>query len=83
MPSDDLRALYLQLLRGWNNRDASAMAECFSIDGAMIGFDGSMAEGRTAIQAHLSPIFADRPVRRDPSNDPLEAATRGCEPFQM
>jgi uncharacterized protein (TIGR02246 family) len=38
------------------------MAECFSTEGIMIGFDGSVAEGGTAIRQHLSPIFADHPT---------------------
>lgn len=59
---DDFRALYLRLLQGWNDRDATVMAECFSDSGIMIGFDGSVAEGRTAIREHLSPIFADHPT---------------------
>ena len=60
--TDELRALYLRLLRGWNDRDANAMAECFSDNGIMIGFDGSLAHGRAAIREHLSPIFADHPT---------------------
>ncbi|HLP68911.1 MAG TPA: SgcJ/EcaC family oxidoreductase [Rhizobium sp.] len=59
---NELRSLYLRLLQGWNNRDADGMSECFSISGIMIGFDGSIAESRTAIQNHLAPIFADHPT---------------------
>ncbi len=58
----ELRALYLRLLRGWNNREANVIAECFSRDGVMIGFDGSLAEGNTAVGDHLTPIFADHPT---------------------
>jgi uncharacterized protein (TIGR02246 family) len=60
--TDELRALYLRILRGWNDRNADAMAECFSDTAIMIGFDGSLAEGRAAIRDHLSPIFADHPT---------------------
>lgn len=60
--TDEMRALYLRLLRGWNDRDANTMADCFSDAGSMIGFDGSLAAGRTAIHAHLAPIFADHPT---------------------
>lgn len=60
--TDEVRSLYLQLLRAWNGRDAGGMAECFASDGIMIGFDGSVAEGREAIRDHLSPIFADHPT---------------------
>ncbi|WP_295808779.1 SgcJ/EcaC family oxidoreductase [uncultured Nitratireductor sp.] len=60
--TDEIHALYLRLLQGWNERKANAMAECFSSEGVMIGFDGSLAEGRTAIEKHLTPIFADHPT---------------------
>lgn len=60
--TDELRALYLRLLEGWNNREAHVMAECFSRDGVMIGFDGILAEGITAVGDHLAPIFTDHPT---------------------
>lgn len=60
--ADELRALYLRLLQGWNDRDAETMAACFSSDAIMIGFDGSLADGRDAIRDHLAPIFADHPT---------------------
>jgi uncharacterized protein (TIGR02246 family) len=60
--ADDVRALYLRLLQGWNDRDAEAMAACFSGDAIMIGFDGSLAEDRDTIRGHLAPIFADHPT---------------------
>lgn len=59
---DKLRALYLRLLRAWNERDADVMADCFTDDGLMIGFDGSLAEGRETVRRHLAPIFADHPT---------------------
>ena len=58
----ELRALYLRLLKGWNSREAHVMAECFSNQGVMIGFDGSLAEGNAAVEEHLTPIFADHPT---------------------
>ena len=58
----ELRTLYLRLLQGWNDRDADAMANCFSAGGTMIGFDGSLAGGSAAVRDHLSPIFADHPT---------------------
>lgn len=61
-PADEPRGLYLRLLRAWNDRDADAMAACFAEQGIMIGFDGSLADGRTEIRKHLSPIFADHPT---------------------
>jgi uncharacterized protein (TIGR02246 family) len=59
-----VRDLYLTILSGWNNRDAKAMAACFSDEGTLIGFDGSLVEGHAAILSHLEPIFADHPTGR-------------------
>ncbi|QPA32928.1 SgcJ/EcaC family oxidoreductase [Thermaerobacillus caldiproteolyticus] len=58
----EIRALYQQLLDGWNKRSADAMAEPFAEDGELIGFDGSQVIGKTEIVAHLQPIFADHPT---------------------
>ncbi|WP_158726679.1 SgcJ/EcaC family oxidoreductase [Tomitella fengzijianii] len=60
--ADRLRILYLGLLHAWNERDAEAMAACFTDGGIMIGFDGSLAEGGPAIRDHLAPIFRDHPT---------------------
>jgi uncharacterized protein (TIGR02246 family) len=54
----EVRALYQQLLDGWNKRSADAMAEPFAEDGELIGFDGSQVIGKTEIVSHLQPIFA-------------------------
>lgn len=58
----DIRSLYLSLLTAWNNKDAAAMAACFTAEGGMVGFDGSQVDGRENIEAHLAPIFADHPT---------------------
>jgi uncharacterized protein (TIGR02246 family) len=55
----EIQSLYQQLLAGWNQRNAAAMAEPFSEDGEMIGFDGSHIKGKSEIIAHLQPIFTD------------------------
>jgi len=60
--TDDVRALYQQLLNAWNKRQAAEMAALFAEDGNLIGFDGSQVNGRAEIEAHLSPIFADHPT---------------------
>jgi uncharacterized protein (TIGR02246 family) len=57
-----LTDLYGRLLKAWNDRDANAMVACFGDEAVMIGFDGSTAEGRAAIEAHLAPIFRDHPT---------------------
>lgn len=52
-------ALYIDLLGGWNAADAGALARGFADDGEVIGFDGSILTGRTAVEAEMRRIFAD------------------------
>jgi len=52
-----ITAIYHHLLEAWNNRSAQDMAQLFSIDGEMIGFDGSQIIGSEEIFSHLYPIF--------------------------
>lgn len=54
--------LYRMLLQAWNDRDAAAYARLFSDDGSIVGFDGSTADGKDEIKAHLEPIFAHHPT---------------------
>jgi uncharacterized protein (TIGR02246 family) len=64
-PSTDeteVRALYKQLIEGWNKRSSDAMAETFAEDGEIIGFDGSNFSGREDIALHLQQVFADHPT---------------------
>src|ERR671932_2646884 len=57
-----IRRLYEQILISWNQKDAPAMAACFEEDGNLVGYDGSQADSRAAIEDHLRPIFADHPT---------------------
>ena len=52
-----IRALYSQLLDGWNRRSGAAVAAGFADDGDIIGFDGSHHRGRLSIAADLRQIF--------------------------
>lgn len=56
--ASEIETLYFALLRHWNNADASGYAACFVDDGSLVGFDGSVIEGRDAIDEHISGIFA-------------------------
>lgn len=60
-PSDEsaIRALYQQLLDGWNKRNADAFAILFAENGEVIGFDGSQMTGQGEIALTLRQIFAD------------------------
>src|SRR5215218_11470258 len=57
-----IRRLYEEILIAWNQQDAPAMAAQFEEDGNLVGYDGSQADSRAAIEDHLRPIFADHPT---------------------
>lgn len=62
MPSADeteVRALYRQMLDGWNQRDGDACAAPFAEDSDIVGFDGSQHTGRAGFASDLRRIFAD------------------------
>jgi uncharacterized protein (TIGR02246 family) len=50
------------MLKGCNNRSSAAIAGLFVEDGHVVGFDGSLMNGRAEIQATLEGIFADHPT---------------------
>ncbi|KND56998.1 hypothetical protein BSCH_02628 [Candidatus Paraburkholderia schumanniana] len=56
------RRVYFGLLEDWNRQDAAAMAVRFAERGSLVGFDGTPVDGRTCIEAHLQPIFAQHPT---------------------
>lgn len=55
----EIRRLYEQLLKHWNQRNAQAYASLIADDGLVIGFDGSTMHGPAEIERDLSQIFAD------------------------
>lgn len=55
----EVRALYRQLLDGWNKRSADGFADLYTNDGSTIGFDGSMLDGPAEIESVLNQIFAN------------------------
>lgn len=59
-----IRALYDQLIDHWNRRKPAAYAALFTEDGTVVGFDGSVVDGASAIETHLSQIFADHMTAR-------------------
>ena len=54
-----IESIYEHLINSWNQTNARDFSDLFSENGSMIGFDGSMANGRQEIHVHLSSIFAD------------------------
>jgi uncharacterized protein (TIGR02246 family) len=52
-----IRALYQQLIDGWNRRSGASVAAALADDGDIIGFDGSHHRGRLSIAADLRAIF--------------------------
>ena len=53
----DVRLVYQHLLQAWNNMNAKEYAGLFEQESNLIGFDGSQANGREEILAHLSGVF--------------------------
>ena len=62
IPQVSVEKLYERLLNAWNERNAAGMADQFTDDGNLVGFDGSQVDSRAAIANHLRPIFADHPT---------------------
>jgi uncharacterized protein (TIGR02246 family) len=60
-PADEtaVRTLYQQLLTAWNERSAERFAALFAEDGSMVGFDGSVVNGRASITEEIGQIFAN------------------------
>lgn len=58
----DIESLYRSLLNAWDRRDARAFATLFVEDGHVIGYDGSLMEGRAEIEPELERIFAQHPT---------------------
>lgn len=59
-----IHAVYDRLINAWNNRDAKGMAELFSPDGLIVGFDGSLMNGPAETETELSRIFAGHPTAK-------------------
>ncbi|WP_342042317.1 SgcJ/EcaC family oxidoreductase [Bacillus sp. OTU2372] len=59
-----VEGIYRQLLEAWNIRSARGMADLFTSNGEMIGFDGSLSVGSEEIFSHLKPIFEHHPTAR-------------------
>jgi uncharacterized protein (TIGR02246 family) len=64
MVDDEIRAVYRQLITAWNDRSATAFAECFTQHAICIGFDGSQMSGKDEIESSLATIFKDHPTAR-------------------
>ncbi|MCL4301233.1 MAG: SgcJ/EcaC family oxidoreductase [Anaerolineae bacterium] len=52
-----IRALYQQLMDGWNKGSAEAFAASFAEEGHLIGFDGTHLKGREEITSFHQPLF--------------------------
>ena len=58
--SDDevaVRALYAQLMEGWNKSSSEAFSAPFTEDGHLVAFDGMHFKGRDEIVAFHQPLF--------------------------
>jgi uncharacterized protein (TIGR02246 family) len=54
-----VRGLYEAVIGAWNKRDAGRYAGLFADDANVVGFDGSIMNGKAAILTELSRIFAE------------------------
>ncbi len=61
---DRVLDLYKELLNQWNEKQGQGMANLFTDDGSLVGFDGSQVNTLKEIEAHLTPIFAQYPTAR-------------------
>ena len=52
-----VRALYQELMAGWNKASGEAFAQPFTEDGDLIGFDGTHIKGRRQIAEFHQPLF--------------------------
>ncbi len=52
-----VRALYQQLMDGWNKGSGEAFASVFTEDGDLVGFDGTHVKGREEIASFHQPLF--------------------------
>ncbi|MDQ6693183.1 MAG: SgcJ/EcaC family oxidoreductase [Chloroflexota bacterium] len=57
--ADAVRKLYNDLLDAWERRNAASLAMLFTPNGNLVGFDGSVLNGRAEIESHLTGIFRD------------------------
>jgi uncharacterized protein (TIGR02246 family) len=53
----DVRALYQQLMDGWNQGSGDAFAAVFTEDGDLVGFDGTHFKGRQEIAPFHQQLF--------------------------
>jgi uncharacterized protein (TIGR02246 family) len=63
-PGDDqtIEGVYRQMTEAWNRHDAAAMAECFTQDAEVVGFDGSLMRGREEIRVTMGQLFNEFPM---------------------
>src|SRR5215218_1289882 len=54
----EIRALYQEILDGWNRHSGAAMAASFADEAEVVGFDGSQMSGRQTIIDSMDAIFA-------------------------
>jgi uncharacterized protein (TIGR02246 family) len=54
-----VRGLYEAVIEAWNQRSAVSYATLFAEDASVVGFDGSIMNGKAEVLSELSRIFAD------------------------
>ena len=57
-----IRSLYQQMLDGWNHHSADVVADLFTEDGDLVGFDRGQLKGRAEIASVHRQIFTEYPT---------------------
>lgn len=55
----NIRDLYHGMLTGWNEQNSKAIGALYTDDANVVGFDGSMMNGKSEIESTMAQIFAD------------------------
>jgi uncharacterized protein (TIGR02246 family) len=64
MNKTEIEKLHKHLLDAWNRRSANDMAQLFTDDGNVIGFDGTQNNGKKEIEEEMEKIFNDHETGR-------------------
>ena len=59
-----VRSKHDAFIEHWNSGACDVLAALFTVDGSMVGFDGSSVNGRDEIESHLKAVFADHQPAR-------------------
>jgi uncharacterized protein (TIGR02246 family) len=59
---NEMRLIYKKLLEKWNSNNAAEFAGLFASNANVVGFDGSVMNGRQEIEAEMNRVFSTHKV---------------------